>query len=70
MWDENLIGMCLLNFYRCITFHPSGACLFAASSENLRVHGWEPPEMHDTVPTSWSKIQDIAMSHDQLVIEE
>lgn len=52
---------------RCIAFHPSGACLFSASSEILRVHGWEPPETFDSVPTSWTKIQDIAISHDQLV---
>ncbi|OXA46792.1 hypothetical protein Fcan01_18512 [Folsomia candida] len=52
---------------RCITFHPSGACLFSASSECLRVHGWEPPETHDSVSTTWAKIQDIAISHEQLV---
>ncbi|ODN03976.1 Katanin p80 WD40 repeat-containing subunit B1 [Orchesella cincta] len=52
---------------RCITYHPNGSCLFAASPDILRVHGWEPPETFDAVPTPWSRIQDIAVSQDQLV---
>jgi len=54
--------------YRCISFHPNGSCLFAASPDALRVHGWEPPEVIDSVPTSWQKVQDIAIqAQEQLV---
>jgi hypothetical protein len=54
-------------FFRCITFHPEGNCLFSGSHDSLKVHGWEPPKVHDMLVMGWGKIRDIAISSSQLV---
>lgn len=52
---------------RCISFSENGECLFAGSQESLRVYGWEPTQIFDTVPIPWGKIQDIALAQNQLI---
>lgn len=54
-------------YFRCITFHPEGNCLFSGSHDSLKVHGWEPPKVHDMLMMGWGKIRDIAISSSQLV---
>lgn len=42
--------MILIFILRCVLFHPNGACLYSVSSASLRVIGWEPTRLYDTVP--------------------
>lgn len=52
---------------RCAVFSEGGECLFAGSQDRLKVYGWEPTRVHDTVPISWGRIQDIAVAQNQLI---
>ncbi|XP_015592392.1 katanin p80 WD40 repeat-containing subunit B1 isoform X2 [Cephus cinctus] len=52
---------------RCLYFSQGGECLFAGSTDVLKVYGWEPSRTLDTVPTGWGKVQDIAVAQNQLI---
>lgn len=52
---------------RCLYFSQGGECLFAASQESLRVCGWEPSRIYDSLPVGWGKVADIATAQNQLI---
>ncbi|XP_012235415.1 katanin p80 WD40 repeat-containing subunit B1-like isoform X2 [Linepithema humile] len=52
---------------RCLYFSQGGECLFAGSHDVLKVYGWEPGRILDTIPTGWGKVQDIAVAQNQLI---
>ncbi|KAK4878976.1 hypothetical protein RN001_007122 [Aquatica leii] len=52
---------------RCLWFSPDGECLFTAVRDYLKVLGWEPNRLHDSVPVNWGRICDISTAQHQLV---
>ncbi|XP_066593798.1 katanin p80 WD40 repeat-containing subunit B1 isoform X2 [Prorops nasuta] len=52
---------------RCLYFSQGGECLYAGSQDNLKVYGWEPARILDSILTGWGKVQDIAIAHNQLI---
>lgn len=52
---------------RCLHFSVDGHCLFGGCAEQLKVYGWEPARIFDTVTTGWGKVQDIATARDHLI---
>ena len=52
---------------RKILYHSEGKALFSAGKDVLKVHGWEPARTFDTLVIGWGKVNDIAISDNQLV---
>jgi katanin p80 WD40 repeat-containing subunit B1 len=52
---------------RNINFTPDGRSLLSASQDSLKVWGWEPMQLYDSVNVSWSKLADMCITNDQLV---
>lgn len=52
---------------RCVEFSQNGDCLYGGGQDMLRVYGWEPARMLDSVPVMWGKVQDIAATSTQLI---
>lgn len=52
---------------RCLYFSLNGECLFGGCAEQLKVYGWEPTCVYDTVSIGWGKVQDMAISQNQLI---
>lgn len=52
---------------RCLHFNTDGKCLFGGCAEQLKVYGWEPARIFDTVTIGWGKVQDMASAQDQLI---
>ncbi|XP_074599251.1 katanin p80 isoform X2 [Brevipalpus obovatus] len=52
---------------RKILYHPDGRAIFSASRDVLKVYGWEPARTLDTVVMGWGKVNDIAISENQLI---
>ncbi|XP_018326906.1 katanin p80 WD40 repeat-containing subunit B1 [Agrilus planipennis] len=56
-----------LGSVRCLWFNPDGDCLFAGVRDYLKVVGWEPERLFDSVPVNWGRIFDISTAQHQLV---
>ena len=54
-------------FFRTITFHSEGHCIFSGSHDSLKIHNWEPPTIRDNLLMGWGKIKDISIASTQLV---
>jgi katanin p80 WD40 repeat-containing subunit B1 len=52
---------------RCARFSADGECLLSGTQDTLRLCGWEPPAVHDTVDVGWGRLADLAVANDQLV---
>lgn len=52
---------------KCLWFNPDGECLFTGVTDSLKVLGWEPSRVFDSIPIGWGKVYDIATAHHQLV---
>ncbi|XP_057657568.1 katanin p80 WD40 repeat-containing subunit B1 isoform X1 [Diorhabda carinulata] len=52
---------------RCLTFNPDGECLFAGTRDYLKVVGWEPNRLYDSVPVYWGRVTDISVASNQLI---
>lgn len=52
---------------RCLHFNTDGKCLFGGCAEQLKVYGWEPARVFDTVTIGWGKVQDMASAQEQLI---
>lgn len=52
---------------KCLWFNPDGECLFTGVTDSLKVLGWEPARLFDSIPIGWGKVFDIATAHHQLV---
>lgn len=52
---------------KCLWFNPDGECLFTGVTDGLKVLGWEPSRVFDSVPIGWGKVYDIATTHNQIV---
>uniref|UniRef100_T1ISW5 Katanin p80 WD40 repeat-containing subunit B1 n=1 Tax=Strigamia maritima TaxID=126957 RepID=T1ISW5_STRMM len=51
----------------CINFSPDGECLFSGAQDLLKVYGWEPTRVFDSILMGWGKVADIATSQNQLI---
>ncbi|RZB38685.1 katanin p80 WD40 repeat-containing subunit B1, partial [Asbolus verrucosus] len=56
-----------LGLVRCLCFNPDGECLFVGVRDYLKVVGWEPNRLFDSVPVNWSRVNDISIAQNQLV---
>lgn len=59
-----------LGSVRALCFNPGVSdveCLFAGIRDYLKVIGWEPSRLFDSVPVNWGKICDISIAQNQLV---
>lgn len=56
-----------LGAVRTLHFNPDGECLFTGVRDFLKVVGWEPSRLYDSVPVNWGRVCDIASSQNQLV---
>eukprot|EP01006_Ploeotia_vitrea_P025298 TRINITY_DN58176_c0_g1_i1.p1 TRINITY_DN58176_c0_g1~~TRINITY_DN58176_c0_g1_i1.p1 ORF type:complete len:710 (-),score=58.36 TRINITY_DN58176_c0_g1_i1:45-2174(-) len=66
-WDLDLFQAISQTTYdnratRCITFTPDGAALCGATSDALKLWGWEPACCHDSVDVHWSNVADLYVS--------
>ncbi|XP_044750458.1 katanin p80 WD40 repeat-containing subunit B1 isoform X2 [Coccinella septempunctata] len=52
---------------RCLCFHPDGECLFAGQSDYMKVLGWEPTRVHDTLFVDWGRVSDLSSAQNQLI---
>lgn len=52
---------------RCMCFNSDGDCLFVGVKDYLKVVGWEPNRLFDSVPVNWSKICDVSIAANQLI---
>ncbi len=51
---------------RCLLFSDDGKCLFGGCAEQLKVFGWEPARVFDTVTIGWGKVHGMATAMDLL----
>lgn len=52
---------------RKIAFHPEGKSLIASGKDSMKIYGWEPSHLFDTVSTHWGRLNDMAVLDEQLV---
>ncbi|XP_066253983.1 katanin p80 WD40 repeat-containing subunit B1 [Euwallacea similis] len=52
---------------RSLCFNPDGECLFTGVRDYLKIVGWEPSRLYDSVPVSWGRVCDISFAQNQLV---
>ena len=52
---------------RKIVFNPKGEALFAGGEDSLRVYGWEPARVHDSLSMFWGKVADMTVASNQLI---
>ncbi|KAF7273298.1 hypothetical protein GWI33_013988 [Rhynchophorus ferrugineus] len=52
---------------RSLCFHPDGESIFAGVKDYLKIIGWEPSRLHDSVPVSWGRVCDISIAQNQLI---
>ena len=52
---------------RKISFHPEGGAIFAGMKDVMKVYGWEPARLFDTLIMGWGKVNDMAVSANQLI---
>nr|CAH7757439.1 unnamed protein product [Callosobruchus chinensis] len=52
---------------RCLCFNPDGECLFAGTRDYLKIVGWEPNRLYDSVPMYWGRVSDISTASNQLI---
>lgn len=52
---------------RCLCFNADGDCLFAGTRDYLKIVGWEPNRLYDSVPVYWGTVSDISTASNQLV---
>ncbi|CAH0557594.1 unnamed protein product [Brassicogethes aeneus] len=56
-----------LGIVQSLCFNPDGECLFTGVKDFLKVVGWEPSRLYDTVPVKWGTVGDISTAQNQLV---
>ncbi|KYB27617.1 Katanin p80 WD40 repeat-containing subunit B1-like protein [Tribolium castaneum] len=56
-----------LGLVRCLCFNPDGERLFVGLRDYLKVVGWEPNRLFDSVMVNWSGVADISIAQNQLV---
>ncbi|KAG5876724.1 hypothetical protein JTB14_015513 [Gonioctena quinquepunctata] len=56
-----------LGAVRCLCFNPDGECLFTGTRDYLKVVGWEPNRLYDSVPVYWGRVSDISTASNQLI---
>nr|XP_023023531.1 katanin p80 WD40 repeat-containing subunit B1 [Leptinotarsa decemlineata] len=59
---ENNVGA-----VRCLCFNPDGECLFTGTRDYLKIIGWEPNRLYDSVPVFWGRVSDISTASNQLI---
>ncbi|CAD5121414.1 DgyrCDS9934 [Dimorphilus gyrociliatus] len=53
--------------YKCVKFHSTENCVYAACNDYLKVYSWEPNEYLDSVKTGWGNLSDLAFCKDYIV---
>lgn len=73
-WDlESFLQVSTTNYQsdvgpiRKIAFHPEGKALVSGAKDILKVYGWEPTRLYDSLVVSWGRLADICVSENQLV---
>ena len=56
-----------LGLVRCLCFNPDGERLFVGVRDYLKVVGWEPNRLFDSVCVNWGRVSDISIAQNQLV---
>ncbi|CAG9767471.1 unnamed protein product [Ceutorhynchus assimilis] len=56
-----------LGVIRALCFNPEGDCVFTGVRDYLKIVGWEPSRLHDSIPVSWGNVCDISTAQNQLV---
>lgn len=57
-----------LGTVRSLAFSNDGECLFTGVRDNLKVLGWEPNRILDSVPVNWGRVADLSLAHGQQLI--
>lgn len=52
---------------RRITYDPNGEAMFSGAEDSLRVYGWEPARVHDSLHIFWGKIADMTVHSNQMI---
>ncbi|CAG9825798.1 unnamed protein product [Phaedon cochleariae] len=52
---------------RCLCFNPDGECMFTGTRDYLKVVGWEPNRLYDSIPVYWGRVSDISTATNQLI---
>lgn len=52
---------------RKIAFHPDGKALISTGKDMMKVYGWEPTRLYDSLPVNWGKLNDISLLDEQLI---
>ncbi|CAG9860367.1 unnamed protein product [Phyllotreta striolata] len=52
---------------RCLCFNTDCDCLFTGIRDYLKIVGWEPNRLYDSVPVYWGRVTDISVASNQLI---
>jgi len=52
---------------RKVVFNPDGQGVFSGAEDSLRVYGWEPSRVHDSLCIFWGKLADMTVTSNQLL---
>lgn len=52
---------------RKIVYDPKGDALFSGAEDSLRVYGWEPARVYDSLCMFWGKVADMTVQANQLI---
>lgn len=55
-----------LSSVRCLSFNQDGDCLFVGARNHLKVVGWEPSRLFDSVSVNWDRVCDIRATNNEL----
>lgn len=50
-----------------IVYDPKGDALFSGAEDSLRVYGWEPARVYDSLCIFWGKVADMSVQSNQLI---
>lgn len=52
---------------RCMYFNPEGDSLFVGVRDYLKVLGWEPSRLYDSVNLEWGRVHDISIAQNKVI---
>lgn len=70
-WDlESFLQVSTTNYLgpiRKISFHPDGKSLLTSGRDMLKVFGWEPTKLHDSLDVNWGRLNDMCVLNEQVI---
>lgn len=70
-WDLESFGQVSNTGYlgpvRKVAYHSDGKALLAAGKDVLKVFGWEPTVLYDSVDVNWGRLSDMTVLDEQLI---